>query len=29
MAKKFDGVIEAVNYKNGQIVTVSDYERSG
>ena len=29
MAKKFDGVIEAVHYKNGQIVTVRVYERRG
>jgi hypothetical protein len=29
MAKKFDGVIEAVHYKNGQIVTVRAYERRG
>lgn len=29
MAKKFDGVIEAVHYKNGQIVTVRGYERRG
>ena len=29
MAKKFDGVIEAVRYKNGQIVTVRAYERRG
>ena len=29
MAKKFDGVIEAVHYKNGQIVTVLAYERRG
>ena len=27
--KKFDGVIEAVHYKNGQIVTVRAYERRG
>jgi hypothetical protein len=29
MAKKFDGVIEAVRYKNGQIVTVRAFERRG
>jgi hypothetical protein len=29
MAKKVDGVIEAVRYKNGQIVTVRAYERRG
>jgi hypothetical protein len=29
MAKKFDGIIEAVRYKNGQIVTVRVYERRG
>ena len=29
MVKKFDGVIEAVHYKNGQIVTVRAYERRG
>ncbi|NWG08189.1 MAG: hypothetical protein HXY35_16045 [Chloroflexi bacterium] len=29
MAKKYDGVIEAVRYKNGQIVTVRVYERRG
>lgn len=29
MAKKVDGVIEAVHYKNGQIVTVRAYERRG
>jgi len=29
MAKKFDGVIEAVRYKNGQIVTVRTFERRG
>lgn len=29
MAKKTDGVIEAVHYKNGQIVTVRAYERRG
>ena len=29
MAKKIDGVIEAVRYKNGQIVTVRVYERRG
>ena len=29
MAKKFDGIIEAVHYKNGQIVTVRAYERRG
>lgn len=27
--KKFDGVIEAVHYKNGQIVMVRAYERRG
>ncbi|OGO40437.1 MAG: hypothetical protein A2Z03_10045 [Chloroflexi bacterium RBG_16_56_8] len=27
--KKFDGVIEAVRYKNGQIVYVRAYERRG
>jgi len=27
MAKKVDGVIEAVRYKNGQIVAVRAYER--
>ncbi len=29
MAKKFDGVIEAVRYKNGQIVVVRAFERRG
>ena len=29
MAKKFDGVIEAVHYKNGQIVVVRAFERRG
>ena len=29
MAKKFDGVIEAVRYKNGQIVFARAYERRG
>ncbi len=29
MAKKQDGVIEAVRYKNGQIVAVRAYERRG
>jgi hypothetical protein len=29
MAKKFDGVIEAVRYKNGQIVAVRAFERRG
>ena len=29
MAKKNDGVIEAVRYKNGQIVMVRAYERRG
>jgi len=29
MAKKFDGIIEAAHYKNGQIVTVRAYERRG
>ena len=29
MAKKIDGVIEAVHYENGQIVTVRAYERRG
>jgi hypothetical protein len=29
MAKKADGVIEAVRYKNGQIVIVRAYERRG
>ena len=29
MAKKYDGVIEAVRYKNGQIVVVRAYERRG
>ena len=29
MAKKIDGVIEAVRYKNGQIVVVRAYERRG
>ncbi len=29
MAKKFDGVIEAVRYKNGQIAVVLAFERRG
>ena len=29
MAKKVDGVIEAVRYKNGQIMIVRAYERRG
>ena len=29
MAKKVDGVIESVRYKNGQIVMVRAYERRG
>ncbi|HUE99805.1 MAG TPA: hypothetical protein VMN99_11155 [Anaerolineales bacterium] len=29
MAKKFDGVIEAVRYKNGQIMVVRAFERRG
>ncbi len=29
MAKKMDGVIEAVRYKNGQLVMVRAYERRG
>ncbi|MEW6403944.1 MAG: hypothetical protein AB1649_19290 [Chloroflexota bacterium] len=29
MAKKFDGVIEAVRYKNGQIQLARVYERRG
>ncbi len=29
MAKKIDGVIEAVRYKNGQILVVRAYERRG
>ena len=29
MAKKFDGVIEAVRYKNGQIVVIRAFERRG
>ena len=29
MAKKIDGVIEAVRYKGGQIVVVRGYERRG
>jgi hypothetical protein len=29
MAKKIDGVIEAVRYKNGQIVVVRAFERRG
>ena len=29
MAKKYDGVIEAVHYKNGQIVVVRAFERRG
>jgi hypothetical protein len=28
-AKKYDGIIEAVRYKNGHIVTVRAYERRG
>lgn len=29
MAKKSDGIIEAVRYKNGKIVSVRAYERRG
>jgi len=29
MAKKFDGIIEAVRYKNGQITLARVYERRG
>ena len=29
MAKKFDGVIEAVHYKNGQMEVVRAFERRG
>jgi hypothetical protein len=29
MAEKFDGIIEAVHYKNGKIVSVRAYERRG
>ena len=29
MAKKFDGIIEAVRYKNGQIAVVRAFERRG
>jgi len=29
MAKKFDGIIEAAHYKNGQIIMVRAYERRG
>jgi hypothetical protein len=29
MTKRVDGIIEAVRYKNGQIVTVRAYERRG
>ncbi len=29
MAKKFDGIIEAVHYKNGQIMSVRAFERRG
>lgn len=29
MAKKFDGVVEAVRYKNGQIEIVRTFERRG
>ena len=29
MAKKFDGVIEAVRYKNGQIEMIRAFERRG
>jgi len=29
MAKKYDGVVEAVHYKNGQITRVRAYERRG
>lgn len=29
MAKKFDGIVEAVHFKNGQIATARIYERRG
>lgn len=29
MAKKIDGIVEAVHFKNGQIVTARAYERRG
>jgi hypothetical protein len=29
MAKKYDGIIEAVRYKNGQITVVRAFERRG
>jgi hypothetical protein len=29
MAKKYDGIIEAVHYKNGQIMVLRAYERRG
>lgn len=29
MAKKYDGVVEAVRYKNGQIAVVRAFERRG
>ncbi len=29
MAKKFDGVVEAVRYKNGQIAVIRAFERRG
>jgi hypothetical protein len=29
MAKKFDGIIEAVRYKNGQIEVIRAFERRG
>lgn len=29
MAKKFDGIIEAIHIKNGQVVTARAYERRG
>jgi uncharacterized protein YjhX (UPF0386 family) len=29
MAKKFDGIVEAVRYKDGQIVVVRAFERRG
>jgi len=29
MAKKFDGIVEAVRYKDGQIVIVRAFERRG
>lgn len=29
MAKKFDGVVEAVRYKNGQVEVVRAFERRG